>query len=70
MRESELLQAVKLLLEDYDEESGAIDVRPEPSCQDCMAGSTPDKFNRGPCPYHRTLAAIRQAEKEKRNEDN
>lgn len=60
--DSGAITALRGLLALYDPESGTIDVRPEPSCTECTAGTTPNHLNRGPCAYHRALAVVAQAE--------
>ena len=57
-----LLVAVNELLRHYDPETGIIDVSPEPSCQECTAGTTPGRFDEGPCAFDRLQSAVARAE--------
>lgn len=41
------------LLQLHDEESGMIDVRPNPSCPECTLGTVPNSLNKGLCFLHR-----------------
>ncbi len=53
--------ALSSLMLDYDEEAGTIDVLPEPSCQECTGGATPNKFGGlGLCSRHRALATLEE----------
>ncbi len=60
----DLLAALTRLLDLYDEESGTIDVRPVPACNECTQGSTPDRFNQGPCALHAARSIVARAEGE------
>ena len=53
-----LADAMRDLLDSYDEEGGFILSKPDPGCCECTAGVTPDSANTGPCPYHAARAAL------------
>ena len=54
----QLREVLRRLLDNYDEETGSIDVASEPSCKECTLGLTPAKFDKGPCARHQALAAL------------
>lgn len=53
-----LREALDGLLDGYDPEEGCIDCRPDGGCIECTSGATPNRFNTGPCAYHRARAAL------------
>ena len=58
----EMLAAVNDLLRLYDPETGVINVWPVHSCQGCTEGTTPGRFDKGPCSFHRLQSAVARAE--------
>jgi hypothetical protein len=50
-----ILAALKAFLASRDEETGTIDVSPNP-CNACTGGCTPATHDKGQCLYHRLLA--------------
>jgi hypothetical protein len=57
--QDKLASAMRRLLDQYDPEAGNIYAAPEPSCLDCTMGVTPAHMDKGPCPYHQAVRALR-----------
>lgn len=51
-------EILRKFLESRDEETGAIDCSPDPTCNRCTGGQTPSSLSRGSCLYHQALDAI------------
>lgn len=54
----EALRIIDGFLANYDPESAAILVEPNPGCLECTAGTTPNHLNTGLCTYHQARAFI------------
>ncbi|NIA72454.1 hypothetical protein HBA54_28095 [Pelagibius litoralis] len=58
----QLATALRDLLNEYDEESGTIDVGADPFCSECTQGQTPSRFDKGACPLHRAFSILHDHE--------
>lgn len=58
MNPDTLREALEAFLATADEESGTIDISPQPTCNICTGGQTPRSHDRGLCAYHTLRAAL------------
>lgn len=57
-QQERLREALRDLIDSYDEEGGFILSKPDAGCPDCTGGLTPDNANTGPCPFHAAKRAL------------
>lgn len=59
-----LVSALEGLLEKVDWENPGSVFEADSGCIECTSGTTPDRWNTGPCAYHRARAALKAAKGE------
>lgn len=55
---AELVEVLRCLLKNYDDEAQVIYCSPDKGCLQCTAGTTPNHLNTGPCEYHMAKSVL------------